>query len=765
MSLDYLNEAFKKLEMISLNEETFNTSFTGLNDLAAFMDGDDTSDLIKVIDPDATIPEKLEDSYVGKVITRCNVCHSNIFNNKEEIVIDDDGDVNPESQCPYCGEFSGFTILGEICPFNSDAAKEAEESAEEEIDVPEVKEVEEAESVELEESLEPCAPTSIESYLNDVEDGEGWVTIDKALSDLEMLGCTTTVEEFKNFLTNYKRAYILTFGGIDVVFTPTAPSYDTVGKELGIEESDLTEAIALKEKRDFKPHTKRQFDNAAHKRIVESSGNSWQNPDIFYDLFKSKDPKIGRRAAYILYDWYSAEDAFSDFTSERDFLNFVRSDLADMFDAADSAEEVRTVIEALIGLRLKDFVAKTLPEANKKITGYENPTAKQIWKDADATLDDYSDYMIDKIIEITDCSSSIGYFIRNYIESIIDKILPDEESDLTEAVAKSIAEDSHEADTEKIYTLSCTGPDLHDAITLGKVPMYLKNVKEVELIDWDRVPVKKYNQICRFLHDLGIKVTKGASGREPTEAVALKENRSDFKPHTKRLLKLIGSNLLNDTDILEEDFKEVSIKTEDQHLEMTSDENGKVTVVSEPLNSDEGEIEATTDEMITPVSDETISEIEAQNAPEEEDAAAKEGSEENPTSEEEEELDFEEVDENALDELGEAYLHKVYENVESFKTTNVALSPKNFIVEGLIKFTSGTKKKTGFVFNEAQIIQNSPNIKFLGENLQLSRGKKAFGLSGKIVDKKFFAESLSYNYRTSNVKDSANRVSGVVTRK
>lgn len=572
MSLDYLNEAFKKLEMISLNEETFNTSFTGLNDLAAFMDDDDTSDLVKVIDPDATTPEKLEDSYVGKVITRCNVCHSNIFNNKEEIVIDDDGDVNPESQCPYCGEFSGFTILGEICPFEANTSEEPEETKE--VEAPEVEEVEEDETVELEESLESCAPTSIESYLDDVEDGEGWVTVDKAVSDLEMLGCTTTEEEFKNFLADYKRAYILTFGDIDVVFTPTAPSYDTVGKELGIEESDLTEAVA-----------------------------------------------------------------------------------------------------------------------------------------------------------------------------------------------KSIAEDSHEADTEKIYTLSCTGPDLHDAITLGKVPMYLKNVKEVELIDWDRVPVKKYNQICRFLHDLGIKVTKGASGREPTEAVALKENRSDFKPHTQRLLKLIGSNLLNDTDILEEDFKEVSIKTEDQHLEMTSDENGKVTVVSEPLNSDEGEIEATTDEMITPISDETISEIEAQNAPEEEDAVAEEGSEEEPTAEEDEELDFEDVDEDALDELGEAYLRKVYENVESFKTTNVALTPKNFIVEGLIKFTSGTEKKTGFVFNEAQNIQDTANIKFLGENLQLSRGKRAFGLSGKIIDKKFFAESLSYNYRTSNVKDSADRVSGVVTRK
>lgn len=76
--------------------------------------------------------------------------------------------------------------------------------------------------------------------------------------------------------------------------------------------------------------------------------------------------------------------------------------------------------------------------------------------------------------------------------------------------------------TDKPYKLSCTGSDLDDAITLNKVPAYLKNVKEVELTDWDRVPVKKYNQICKFLHDLGIKVTKGTSGRE-TSGKVIKE--------------------------------------------------------------------------------------------------------------------------------------------------------------------------------------------------------------------------------------------------
>jgi hypothetical protein len=79
--------------------------------------------------------------------------------------------------------------------------------------------------------------------------------------------------------------------------------------------------------------------------------------------------------------------------------------------------------------------------------------------------------------------------------------------------------------TDKPYKLSCTGSDLDDAITLNKVPAYLKNVKEVELVDRDRVPVEKYNQICKMLNDLGIKVVTGASGREPSKK--LKEALDD----------------------------------------------------------------------------------------------------------------------------------------------------------------------------------------------------------------------------------------------
>lgn len=121
MSFDYLNEAFKKLSL--LNEETFDTSLTGLNQLSDFMDQDESDDFVKVIDTEAEFEDEVQDSYIGKVITNCNVCHSHIFENKDEIVIDEDGLVNVEKPCPYCGEQAGFTIVGEITPY----VKETEE--------------------------------------------------------------------------------------------------------------------------------------------------------------------------------------------------------------------------------------------------------------------------------------------------------------------------------------------------------------------------------------------------------------------------------------------------------------------------------------------------------------------------------------------------------------------------------------------------------------------------------------------------------------
>lgn len=363
MSLDYINEAFKTLQR--LDEEAFDTSFNGIRDLKTFMDKDDVSDFVKVIDPDAEVADDIQDSYIGKVITTCNICHSHIFNNKDDVVIDEDGNVNLETQCPYCGEQEGFTVVGEIAEF---------------------------------------VPTSDESDNN--------------------------------------------------------------------------------------------------------------------------------------------------------------------------SEDVEVEVD------------------NKEVPVEETPTVE---------------------------------------ESV---------------------EDNEE-----------------------------------------------------------------------------------------------------DNETLTESMNNVNVETDDTIVNVQSDENGKVTVSTEPKES----VPVESEEMIQPLSDDTMNELESNNG------VATDEAEVSEEDTEEMDVDFEDFDEESFDELGESYMKRVYENVDSFKTSQVSSNDTQLIVEGVIKFKSGAEKKTGFLF-EANSATSNGRVAFSGMNEHFSRGKKSFLLHGRVNDKKLVAESLTYNYRAKTPEGKPSKVYGTVSR-
>ena len=78
----YLQEAFKALDI--LNEEDFNlSSMDDLKDAKEFIDTEEESDFVDIIDPEAETEEELKDSYVGDVILDCTVCHSKLYKNPE----------------------------------------------------------------------------------------------------------------------------------------------------------------------------------------------------------------------------------------------------------------------------------------------------------------------------------------------------------------------------------------------------------------------------------------------------------------------------------------------------------------------------------------------------------------------------------------------------------------------------------------------------------------------------------------------------------
>lgn len=183
-----------------------------------------------------------------------------------------------------------------------------------------------------------------------------------------------------------------------------------------------------------------------------------------------------------------------------------------------------------------------------------------------------------------------------------------------------------------------------------------------------------------------------------------------------------------------ESLEEVSIKTNDSKTEVKAEDDGKIVVEVEP-KEDCCEEEK---EVIKPLSKEDEEKIE-------------DNSEE-----------IEEVDDVSFDELEESFLKKVYSNIDSYKTASIKNKDGKFFVEGIIKFNSGKTKKASFIFESAGKTPRN-KYKLIGESIQITPKKNAFRILGSKVGNKFVSESMNYDYRTKNLKESL-RVNGRVAR-
>lgn len=193
---------------------------------------------------------------------------------------------------------------------------------------------------------------------------------------------------------------------------------------------------------------------------------------------------------------------------------------------------------------------------------------------------------------------------------------------------------------------------------------------------------------------------------------------------------------------LTEEFETVEVATEDQKVTLDADDDGKLTIEAEPVKDTE---EA---EVLAPVPTEVADTIEE--------------TEESPWPEDEVDYDVEDFDSDSFDELGEAYLKAVYENVSSYKTTDVSSQGNTLVVEGLIKFNSGKMKLTKFVF-EAKTATKNNKLRFIGENKNITRGRKAFTLTGTLNENKsFITERFNYNYMTKNEAGKSTRIYGTL---
>ena len=258
---------------------------------------------------------------------------------------------------------------------------------------------------------------------------------------------------------------------------------------------------------------------------------------------------------------------------------------------------------------------------------------------------------------------------------------------------------------------------------------------------------------------------------------------------------------MEDDPVLTEGIENLSMDTDDTHVEMNSTPDGGATVTVEPKVMDDFPADdADTlgpgfvgDEEIVPLSDEEQDEIMANEPEGEEDEFADEfgedeldlegeplvdeeepeaeGEEEEEEEEEEpeesftsnngepinesvegEDAEIEDFDEENFDDLAESYLRKVYDNVKTFTTTSIKDRGDEFLIEGIITFKSDKQMRSSFIFTEANETK-SGKIIFEGYNETFSKAPKSFKLKGTLKDKKYVAESMIYNYTTKNLNE------------
>ena len=119
----YLNENFKPFS--ALSEDTFSVTKDGLEDLKDFIDDDITDETVDIIDTEASTEDELQDSYIGKIILDCNVCHSKLYKDAEDIHVDEESNsVNIDEECPYCYSTDGYKIVGKVVPYDEDTCED-----------------------------------------------------------------------------------------------------------------------------------------------------------------------------------------------------------------------------------------------------------------------------------------------------------------------------------------------------------------------------------------------------------------------------------------------------------------------------------------------------------------------------------------------------------------------------------------------------------------------------------------------------------------
>ena len=454
------------------------------------------------------------------------------------------------------------------------------------------------------------------------------------------------------------------------------------------------------------------------------------------------------------------------------------------FDKADVTEDES-------GLVCKDIECPyCMSNEGYTIIGEVKPFAEEGSEELEEPIEDTLDkediLSDDESEEILDDEESIDIDNEITNEDDIDLEDEDEDEELEEEYLKSSEkldpskELSEGAKLDKVKEL-----DGNDSISGEETPIDGTQGEGLKSNDEIRGPkYKEFKEACEKplkeqqgkVDDREFKICSDKDGEicKVTGEGEAKKTIAEFKRQDKKSgrkgTKYTYKEITNES--LAESIEDVSITTDDETMTMSTKEDGGVVVETSPkeeIDTIESDI-LNGDEMIAPLEPETKVEIEdnieADDEAEdtlEDDLFEEEPIDEMPVDEEPVE-DIEDFDNESFDELGESYLRRCYENVNSYETSKISQQADgSYLIEGRIGFDSGNVKNTQFVFNKNTDSQGK--LKLEGYNNQISKGKKTFKLNCSVEDKTIVCESLNYNYKGKNDLDESVRVYGTVKRK
>lgn len=279
----------------------------------------------------------------------------------------------------------------------------------------------------------------LRDYLNDVDKGYGYVTLSKMRDDLDYIYNIqlpeSDVKELCN--NNSNLCNISEIGGIEVILTKSAPSFDIIAKDLGLTEgvdySTLDEEIQSDQKYPVK--------SPISESTQELTEKNWEYKipiNIIKDLADAVevDNLNGKSEGLIkIYAWLKdnlPDDLYNEdnYESDEEYLSGLK---VEYFEDEDELEnEIDYAIEEFydmcdnLGIWVPNYADIAIEDDNKELTEDTNINIENDRKDT--SLRESKQYTISELISssLNHFGSDLGYDIYNMdIEELVSKVIDD----------------------------------------------------------------------------------------------------------------------------------------------------------------------------------------------------------------------------------------------------------------------------------------------------------------------------------------------------